>query len=433
MEQVKVGQQVFDFPTPVELDAADDAVLHSLAQAGFLQGAGLGVNPIHHGAAPGLYPFPPGQVAYLLDDKGGLFILGIGLVNHHLRTRRVLRRQFFLHSPTVVGDKTAGGSQDGTGGAIVLLQGDSSGVRVVLLKAEDVADIGVAPGIDGLVRVPHHADVLVRAGEQLGQPVLGDIGVLKLVHHQVPVTPLVLLSHIFVFLEQLHRPHQQVVKVHRVAAGQQFLIVMIDPAGQFLRIAVIQLGLPAQGHRVHQQALGPGDEALHRPGSVALDVNVSQFHRLLDEAQLVVGVVNSVVGVEANPLAVAAEQPGAEGVEGAGKDGVGPLLTVADQGLNSLPHLTRRLVGKGDGGDSVGTDPTFLHQVSNAVGDDPGLAAARPGHNQQRPLGMHHRFRLRVVQPVYQINTLSVHSRPIIARGRVGERGGCHLHRTTAL
>ena len=214
---------------------------------------------------------------------------------------------------------------------------------------------------------------------------------LEFVHHKILIPKLIILPHLGLVLQQLHRAHQQVVKVHRIAAPQHFLVATINPARRFRNKVVIHLGLPGQTHRIHQQTFGPGDNTLHRPGVMALGINLGLIHRFLDNGQLVVGVVNGVVGIQAHAIAVTAQHPRAKGVEGTGIDSVGPA---ADQASDPVLHFPGRLVGESYGGDGIGTHAAFSHQIGNALGDDPGFAASRPGHNQQRALGMQHRFRL---------------------------------------
>ena len=57
-------------------------------------------------------------------------------------------------------------------------------------------------------------------------------------------------------------------------------------------------------------------------------------------------------------------------------------------------HLVGRLVGERQRQDLRRRHAAF-QQVGDAVRDDAGLAAARPGQHQQRPVAVRHRFALR--------------------------------------
>jgi hypothetical protein len=57
----------------------------------------------------------------------------------------------------------------------------------VLLELEDVAHVGAAPAVDGLVVVADDADVPVLAAEEADELELGAVGVLVLVDEDVAV------------------------------------------------------------------------------------------------------------------------------------------------------------------------------------------------------------------------------------------------------
>ncbi len=86
-------------------------------------------------------------------------------------------------------------------------------VWIVLAKVKDVAHIGAAEPVDGLVVVADHDHVAVFRRELVHQHVLRSVGVLVLVHQHVaePVAPLV--ERVVVGVEELDQLHDQVVEV----------------------------------------------------------------------------------------------------------------------------------------------------------------------------------------------------------------------------
>ncbi len=112
---------------------------------------------------------------------------------------------------------SVGGLENHLGGAVVLLQQDDLGVGIVLLEAEDIAQVGGAPGIYRLVGVADDAHVAVFARQLLDQLVLHEVGVLELVDHDVQVARLVALPGLGAFLEKLDGLEEQVVEVERFA------------------------------------------------------------------------------------------------------------------------------------------------------------------------------------------------------------------------
>ena len=76
-------------------------------------------------------------------------------------------------------------AQDRVRRAVVLLERDLLRAAEVTLEFHDVADVRAAEGVDGLVGVADREDVLVLAGKELQEPVLGVVRVLVLVHEHV--------------------------------------------------------------------------------------------------------------------------------------------------------------------------------------------------------------------------------------------------------
>ncbi len=57
----------------------------------------------------------------------------------------------------------------------------------------------------------------------------------------------------------------------------------------------------------------------------------------------------------------------------------------ANQRVHALHHLLRSLVGESHGQDGLGHDAPIFDEICDAVGDDPGFAAARARQDEHRP------------------------------------------------
>ena len=66
-------------------------------------------------------------------------------------------------------------------------------------------------------------------------------------------------------------------------------------------------------------------------------------------------------------------------------------------------HLPGGLAGKGEEQDGAGVHPLF-HQIGQAIDQGAGLAAARPGDDQDRPLQSGHRLILSRIELLVVIN-----------------------------
>ena len=71
-----------------------------------------------------------------------------------------------------------------------------------------------------------------------------------------------------------------------------------------------------------------------------------------------------------------------------------PAAVRAEQRLDARPHLLGGLVREGDGEHFVRLRVAVADEVGDAAGDDARLARARAGEDQQRAVGVQHRFAL---------------------------------------
>jgi hypothetical protein len=293
----------------------------------------------------------------------------------------------------VVGDEGGGRVEDRLGRAVVLLQPQDPGSREVPLEVQDVLDVRAAPGIDRLVLVPHDGDVPLRAHQVADQLVLRAVGVLVFVHEHVAEAPPVGLPHGLVG-QQVHRPQQQVVEVHRLGLAQRGLVALGHP-GQDLRAHRV----PVEVLQVPARVLAGRDPGEEPPRGMELLREVEGLERVPHDRELVVFVVDDEVRGEAGGGRLPAQEPHAEAVERGD-----PALQRGppEEALRAGLHLPRRLVRERDREQGLGRDALLEDEVGDAVGDDAGLAAPCAGQDQHRPVGGQHGDPLLLVQPLEQ-------------------------------
>ena len=141
-------------------------------------------------------------------------------------------------------------------------------------------------------------------------------------------------------------------------------------------------------------ALDDREQGARRP---APRIQVRRLDHLLQQAQLIVGIEDREVGLEPDQLGVAAQQAGAERMEGAEPQALDAL---PEQPRDALDHLARRLVGEGHRERLVRPRPPGHQQVGKARGQHPGLAGAGAGEHQERPVVRLDRGALRRVERV---------------------------------
>ena len=392
-DDLEVGHDVADLRAVEEARAAHDLVGHSGAHEHVLEDARLRVGAVEHGHIV----VARARIVQLLDlrgDPAALIALVGRLVDPDFLPLAAVGEQMLVLARGVVGDHGVGGLEDVARGAVVLLEAHDLGLRVVLLEAQDVGDVGTAPGVDGLVVIAHHHEVAVGARQQLADAVLHVVSVLVLVDADVAEALLVALEHLGMRGEQLEALDEQVVEVERVGAGEALLELAVD----LCRLAQMGcLGMRLELVDVHEPVLRIGDERADHVGREVLLVDLEVVHDGADEALRIVIVVDREVGAVADKVAVGAQHAHAHGVERADPHAA---HAVAQQGLEAVAHLGGGLVGEGDGEDAVGAHAEILDDVGDAVREHARLARTRAGEHEQRPLGGEHRLALLRVERI---------------------------------
>ena len=218
------------------------------------------------------------------------------------------------------------------------------------------------------------------------------VRVLVLVDEHPAEGAAVALANVLEQLQQVDRPHQQVVEVHRVGLQHPPLVQPVDVGRGALEVRALGRGVLL---RVDQLVLGPRDLRPHGAGRKALGVDVQLLEAALDHPQRVGLVVDREGALVAEPLGVGAEDPRAGRVEGHHPH---QPRHAADQLLDPLAHLAGGLVGERDREDLGRLRLPGGQQVGDSVGEHARLAGAGAGEDQERPLAVRDRLALRRVQ-----------------------------------
>ena len=164
--QAQVGDEVFYFLALEELLAA----VHHVGNAGGAQlssSTRLCTLERYSTAILGVAVILFQQI---FDLHGHELGLAFGVGGHHVIdgfAGFALRPQNFAVALLVVGDDRVGGGQNRRRGAVVLLQLDHFGAGKRPLEGEDVLGLGAAPAVDGLIVIPHDAEVAMRRSIRL--------------------------------------------------------------------------------------------------------------------------------------------------------------------------------------------------------------------------------------------------------------------------
>ena len=372
--QLEVGHNVANLRAVKEACATHDLVRHTRTQEHVFEDARLRVGAVEDRdvvvARAGVV-----QLLYLRADPTALVALVRRLEHADLLAVARGGEQVLLLAARVVRHYGVGRRQDMARRAVVLLKTHHLGLGVVLLKVEDVLDVSAAPAVDGLVVVAHHHEVAVLGCQEVGDGVLGLVGVLILVHADLTEAFLIAVQHLGMLGEQLVRTGEQVIEVHRIGAREAALELCIDARGLLVGGAV---GL--QGHLLGRDegVLCVADDGADGVERVLLWVDVEVSHDVAHQAAGVVVIVDGEVGAVAQKLRILAQDAHAHGMKRAN-----PHATRAGHQLGkALAHLCRGLVGEGDGQDLPGAHALVANHVGNTIRQHARLARACPRKHQ---------------------------------------------------
>ena len=133
----------------------------------------------------------------------------------------------------VVANNGIGRIQDIARRSIVFLELHRLAIRIIALEFQDVADVGAAPAVNGLVVVAHHHDVLVFRRQKLRYLVLRLIRILVFVHQQIAKTVLIGVQHIGVVFQEQVRVQKQIIEIEGVRRLQALLQLFIYASRDF--------------------------------------------------------------------------------------------------------------------------------------------------------------------------------------------------------
>ena len=289
-------------------------------------------------------------------------------------------------------------------GAVVPLQPDDERAGKIVLEAQDVVHLCAAPAVDRLVVVTHAADIGIALRQQPQPQILGDVGVLILIHQHVAEAALEILQHIRLGLEQGDAVEQQVAEIRRIEHGQPVLILLVKLAP----LAIAEGARLAFRNVLRRQAtvlpaVHLRGEHARRP---ALLIQPLGLDHLFHQAQLIVSVENGEAALQAHQLRMAAQDLHADGVERA--EPRHALDALAHVTGDTLLHLARRLVGEGHRKDLRGIGPAACQNMRDAGGQNPRFAGASPCQHQNRPVGAFH------CQPLFRIEPFEIFRRPAL-------------------
>ena len=184
MHQPEVSDRVADLGALVEAEAADDLVGQADRDEALFELAGLELGADEDRDV--LERTARAHVAFDVLADAARFLRAVpDADDSNLLALARIGPERLAEAPGVMGDEAVGGGEDVRGRTVILLEPDDLRAREILLEAQDVGDLGAAPGIDRLVVVADAAKVAARLGEQFQPFVLALVGILIFVDEDV--------------------------------------------------------------------------------------------------------------------------------------------------------------------------------------------------------------------------------------------------------
>ena len=137
----------------------------------------------------------------------------------------------FIQPLRVQCDQPPGSPQDRAATPKVLFEPNHGGIRKHRSEPAQVGNRGAAKLVDALVIVAHHAQVFCWSSDQLEEPALTEVCVLKFVDHQVGKTPGLSRRDRGLADQELNRVVDGVVEIETLLRHQSPLVVAVDQRG----------------------------------------------------------------------------------------------------------------------------------------------------------------------------------------------------------
>ena len=211
-------------------------------------------NPVGEGARPDRAPDPPTAVGPEHQVDQPVAILRDQPHRYQVSRRRLYRTTSGVHLDQAAVVPACMHMGDGRRHCVWALAGTEHLIadHDRLDRAAPARSADQAAGRQALIRVAHHAHVVVITGEHQHDLVLGLVGVLVLVDEDVAEPLAVVVEDVGVLAEQAHDVEQQVVEVHRTGTLESCLVLGVHVG--MLAVEDV-LGLGGSGCRVDQFVL----------------------------------------------------------------------------------------------------------------------------------------------------------------------------------
>ena len=392
--QAEIGNHILNLLALIEREATEDAVGIGAFPERLLEYTRLRIGAVQDCEITVLQSLGTAQLGNLVCHDLALLEVRVCRAEQQRVAVSTVREDRLLYLLAVTLNEAVGSLDNHLCRAVVLLELEYLRSLITLGKAEDIADIGTAERVDALRIVTHHAYCLTCLGQLPHDTALDIVGILELIDKQVSEAVDITVEHLGEILEKTVCIHQQVVKVHCIGKTAPlgiplvYLVCRRDLGMEVITTQSLVVLIIMRGDKV---ALGRRDTLGHSIGLVDLLIELHLLDDALDKTSRIGLVVYSELRCIPYVMRLATQYLGEHRVEGTHpKHGCSTLTHTRG---NTLLHLTRSLVGKGEGKDGPWLEAVFK-QIGNLVCKYTGLARTGTGNYQLRPVKVTHGVKL---------------------------------------
>ncbi len=317
--QSEVSDNVLDFLTLIETQAAIDAIRDALLAKLLLEATALGVGAIKDGKVAILATILTLDALDVFRYDNRLFLITIGWLVLQLLTLGILAEHILRYLVAIMANEAVGSLNDGLGRAIVLFEFEELGTLQLLLKVQDVVDVGTTETIDTLRVIAHGTHTLLLLAELHHDRHLHVVGILVLIHQDIVETLGILAAYLLILLEKLEGQRQQVIKIHGIGllasllVSHKYLAYLWHLGTLVLLIDGLVAGIALGTHKIVLSHRNLG------VNSSRLIILIAQSHLLddsLDQRTRVGLIINGKIVVEADVFSLSTEDAGKDAMKG---------------------------------------------------------------------------------------------------------------------
>ena len=393
--QLEVGHHIFDLRPVEEGIAGEDHIRQVALAKGLFERTRLRIGAVQNGEIAVFALFFPKPRQDRARDQRPLRHFVEGADEADLFAFLPYRAALLRDAALIAGDHGIRRADNLLRRAVIALETEDAAAGEILLKAQNVADIRTAEGIDRLRIVADHAEVAMLPRQCQQNLVLRQVRVLILVDEDVVETRRDLRPCLREVTQQHVHIQQDIIEIHHPAAAALLLVDfenLVDLRLLLHPVHLAQLRGSGIGVGIEKTVLGHRNLREHFLRLVDLLVEPQLPDGSLDGALRIGSVVNRKGRRIAQLRGIVAQEADEHRMEGAHPDL--PGLSLADHRGDALFHFPRRLFREGQGENPFRCNAPLTDEPGDARGQYPGLSRPCSGHDELRAVRTLHGGRL---------------------------------------